>query len=91
MSHQVTGTGQDVTNGATGGIIENARATQTKFCSSQQKKKGLMYDIINKEKKRRHHGSTKKWKQKQQSKIRQYFAPAGDTDTDKETDSDDDT
>eukprot|EP00957_Ditylum_brightwellii_P083813 6370723-Ditylum_brightwellii.AAC.1 len=55
MSHQDTGTGQDVTNGATGGTIENARATQTKYCSSQQEKKGLIYDIINKKKKWRHH------------------------------------
>eukprot|EP00957_Ditylum_brightwellii_P169448 12897021-Ditylum_brightwellii.AAC.1 len=39
MSYQDTGTGQDVTNRATGGTIENARATQTKYCSSQQKKR----------------------------------------------------
>eukprot|EP00957_Ditylum_brightwellii_P040198 3041351-Ditylum_brightwellii.AAC.1 len=31
-------TGQDFTNGATGGTIETARATQTKYRSSQRKK-----------------------------------------------------
>eukprot|EP00957_Ditylum_brightwellii_P192788 14679291-Ditylum_brightwellii.AAC.1 len=59
MSNQDAGTGQDITNGATGEKTAPPR-------------------------------EYKKRKQKQQSKIRQFFAPAGDTNTDNATDSDDD-
>eukprot|EP00957_Ditylum_brightwellii_P113114 8626728-Ditylum_brightwellii.AAC.1 len=50
MSNQDVGTGQDITNGATGGTIGTDRATQKKYSSSQRKKQGLIYDIINKKK-----------------------------------------
>eukprot|EP00957_Ditylum_brightwellii_P178054 13562379-Ditylum_brightwellii.AAC.1 len=75
MSHQDTATGQDVTNGATGGTIANARATQTKYRSSQRKKRDYFMISLTK----RRNGATT------------YFAPAGDTATDKETDGDDET